>query len=95
MNDAQKKELYQKAMMHFGYKNQLLKAVEEMSEFSQAIIKDVLRNECEYDSNFLEEYADSCIMLEQVYITFSVEEKEQIFKISDRKLERLKGKINE
>lgn len=63
MTDEQK-AICHKIADHYGENHQMLKAVEEMAELTQAILK---RRTCEWSyTAFVEELADVCIMLEQM-----------------------------
>lgn len=67
MTDEQKAKCH-KIAEHYGEEHQMLKAVEEMAELSQAIMK-YLDNPAEWDS-LIEELADVLIMTEQLdYLT--------------------------
>lgn len=67
--------IYIKALIHFGIQNQRLKAIEEMSELTQALCK---------DTNIAEEIADVQILLDQLKLAYP-EWKE----FENKKLERL------
>jgi hypothetical protein len=74
------------AVMKFGVKNQLLKAIEELTELSLEICHssfDRMNRE-----NIIEEMADVYIMMEQMRIIFEVQDVELI-KAKTRKLVRL------
>ena len=73
MNDRVRKILY-----HYGFENQRLKTIEELSELIQALCKDD-------KDNVKEEVADCLIMLEQLKIYLG---EDIIDKIIDEKLNR-------
>lgn len=63
MTEEQKAKCH-KIADHYGEEHQMLKAVEEMAELTQAILK---RRTCEWAyTAFVEELADVSIMLEQM-----------------------------
>ena len=63
MTEEQKAKCH-KIADHYGEEHQMLKAVEEMAELTQAILK---QRTCEWSyTAFVEELADVCIMLEQM-----------------------------
>jgi NTP pyrophosphatase (non-canonical NTP hydrolase) len=63
MTDEQKEKCHNIAE-HYGEEHQMLKAVEEMAELTQAIMK-YLDNPAEWDS-LIDELADVNIMIEQL-----------------------------
>jgi NTP pyrophosphatase (non-canonical NTP hydrolase) len=94
MTDEQK-AICHKIADHYGENHQMLKAVEEMAELTQAILK---QRTCEWSyTAFVEELADVCIMLEQMlyfcekkhggskYLSETIDAK------LNRQLERMKG----
>lgn len=62
------KEFYEKIIFHFGDKNQITVAIEELSELQKELCK-YLRGDMDY-YNIAEEIADVEIMLEQLKIIF-------------------------
>ena len=56
-------------LAHYGLDNQIHKALEELSELSCAILKNINKNAPK--QNILEEMADVYIMLEQLKIIYS------------------------
>ena len=58
------KEMCHNIADYYGEKHQMLKAIEEMAELTQAIIK-YIENPCEWDA-FCGELADVNIMIEQL-----------------------------
>lgn len=60
----EQKAICHKIAEHYGEEHQMLKAVEEMAELTQAILK---QRTCEWSyTAFVEELADVYIMLEQM-----------------------------
>ena len=68
MTDDQKAKC-REICKHYGTKNQVLKAVEEMAELQQALIKTTIGDGGDLD-NVVEEIADVCIMVEQLRCIF-------------------------
>lgn len=82
-----------RAYEHYGHKHQMLKCVEEMSELTKELIKDLngkLYNRC----NILEEYADLMITLEYVKYAYKLTDDEITF-YRQRKLERLERRMDD
>jgi len=79
-------KLYRKAIKTWGYASQLLMAVEEMAELTQAI-SHLLRDRNYAESEVIEELADVEVMCEQLRIIIDKDEK--IDKIKEEKLIRL------
>lgn len=63
--------LFEKVIDKYGAYNQLLKAVEEFSELSRAIVRHKIYADKKSEYNVLEEIAGAHIMLEQLKIMFS------------------------
>lgn len=82
-------EVYGIAEHHFGPTNQLIVAIEELSECQKEICK-ALRGMPDTD-HLAEEIADATIMLEQVRLMFGVNEK--VCEEMDRKVLRLCDRI--
>lgn len=72
----------------FGVKNQMLKAIEEMSELTQALIKHINSE----TNNVEEEIADVLIVVEQLRLIYN---NNNIEKFIDYKIKRLKEKMKE
>lgn len=62
--------IYEKIIEKHGAYNQSLKAVEEFSELSRAIVRNKIYGDKDSIANLLEEIADAHIMLEQLKIMF-------------------------
>jgi hypothetical protein len=73
-----KEEIYQKAIEVFGIPMQLIMAIEEMSELTKEIIKD-LRGKRNF-AHISEEIADIEIMLEQLKIIYKNADDVNIYK---------------
>ena len=61
-------EVYQKALLKWGYEAQLDMAIEEFAELTQAICKVKRKGLIEAQTNLIEEMVDAQIMLEQLKI---------------------------
>ena len=85
---------YTNAMLAFGEKNQLIVAVEELSECQKEICK-ILRGGEDY-RHLAEEVADATIMLEQIRLMFSIND--CVCNFMNEKIKRLdnrvKGSVN-
>lgn len=82
-------DIIKKAIDHYGSDAQLLMAIEEMSELTQAICK---KNRIfGVRGHIVEEMADVYIMLAQLEIIF--EAQNDLYEIVDRKLERLEKRM--
>ncbi len=90
MKEFDKKVLYTVAIAKFGEVPQMLMAIEEMAELTQAINKTLRKGE--YIENLAEEMADVEIMLEQLKEIFGNSEKVEEQK--NIKLERLKSRVD-
>ena len=81
---------YTNAMLAFGERNQLIVAVEELSECQKAICK-ILRGGEDY-RHLAEEIADATIMLEQMRYIFGLNE--LVCEKMDQKIMRLDARLN-
>lgn len=86
---ADRYKTYTNAILTFGERNQLIVAVEELSECQKEICK-ILRGGEDY-RHLAEEVADATIMLEQVRIIFNIND--SVCEQMDEKIERLKNRI--
>lgn len=86
----QRVQVYDNAISHYGEQNQLVVALEELSECQKEICK-FLRG---YGNagHLAEEVADSLIMLEQVIYIFGLDE--MVDQEVDRKVQRLENRIS-
>ena len=80
---------YTKAMLAFGERNQLIVAVEELSECQKEICK-ILRGG-DGLRNLAEEIADATIMLEQIQLIFSIND--CVCNFMDEKIKRLEDRV--
>ena len=87
-----KVELYKKAIEAWGNASQLLMAVEEMAELTQAI-SHLLRGRKNNKSEIIEELADVEVMCEQLRVI--IDKNDKIDKIKEEKLARLSEMLEE
>lgn len=80
---------YTKAMLAFGEQNQLIVAVEELSECQKEICK-ILRGGGDY-RHLAEEVADATIMLEQIRLMFNIND--CVCNFMDEKIKRLDDRL--
>ena len=85
-------KLYKKAVKTWGYASQLLMAVEEMAELTQAI-SHLLRDRNYAKSEIIEELADVEVMCEQLRVI--IDKNDKIDKIKEEKLARLSEMLEE
>lgn len=85
----ERKDVYLNALTAYGTRNQLIVAVEELSECQKEICK-FLRGCCNIE-HLAEEVADATIMLEQVRFIFGIND--SVCEQMDAKIERLKKRI--
>lgn len=77
------------AIETYGTDNQKVKCMEELSELSKEICKDI---ECIGDENHIaEEIADSLIMIEQMILIYK--NRDLVDKFIESKIERLKSRL--
>lgn len=82
-------QIYAMALDKFGSVNQLVVAIEEMSEIQKEICK-AIRGEANL-LHLAEEVADASIMLEQLRLLFGING--EVCAVMDAKVERLRQKI--
>ena len=80
---------YTKEMLAFGEQNQLIVAVEELSECQKEICK-ILRGGEDY-RHLAEEIADATIMLEQIRLMFNIND--FVCNFIDEKIKRLDDRV--
>ena len=85
MNRDERNEKYLRIIYVYGPDAQKIQAIQEFSELTQAITKDI--NNQGSRENLIEEMADSKIMLEQMQLLFDVDDQD-LEKIMDKKIER-------
>jgi NTP pyrophosphatase (non-canonical NTP hydrolase) len=86
---------YFQALSQWGLENQLLVAIEEMSEVQKAITKLVRASEGNHEdalNNLAEEIADATIMLEQLRYIYGIDDK--VAAMMDNKIFRLEERIS-
>lgn len=88
-------ELIEQVTSHFGEKNQLIKAIEEMSELQKELCKVVLNPNLTIKptDEIIDELADVEIMTAQLRHIFGISE--QVDERKEFKIERLKKRINQ
>lgn len=86
---SQRLQTYTNALVRFGKVNQLIVALEELSEVQKEICK-VMRGQSNLD-HLAEEIADATIMLEQVREIFSIND--MVCEKMDEKIQRLDEKL--
>ena len=101
-NKGIKKYIYEKALSLWGIHAQIMKAVEESSEFIQSSMKLLFSNKQHsrnfYEpelKNFIEEYADLEIMMEQIEEWYGKNFRNHVNKVKNQKLEKLDKKLKE
>ena len=80
---------YANAMSVFGARNQLIVAIEELSECQKEICK-ILRGGEDY-RHLAEEVADATIMLEQIRLMFNIND--CVCNFMDEKIKRLDNRV--
>ena len=80
---------YTNAMLAFGEQNQLIVAVEELSECQKEICK-IIRGGEDF-RNLAEEVADATIMLEQIRLMFNIND--CVCNFMDEKIKRLEDRV--
>ena len=88
-------ELIDQVTFYFGEKNQLIKAIEELSELQKELCKVVLTPNLTIKATdeVIDELADVEIMCTQLRHIFGISE--QVDKRKEFKIERLKQRINQ
>lgn len=88
-------DTYFQALSKWGLENQLLVAIEEMSEVQKAITKLVRASEDDHEdalNNLVEEIADATIMLEQLRYIYAIED--EVAAMMDNKIFRLEARLS-
>ena len=91
MTAKDRKKLLEKAIQHFGINHQKVKAIEEFSELTKEVCKDINYlpiNRIE----LVKEIADCEIMIEQLKMMYNCHRLTDVYKVE--KLERLEKLIN-
>lgn len=91
-------EVLQKAIDTYGADNQCLKAVEEMSELTKALLKIRFAKKAGVEHDILldaisEEMADVEIMLEQLHMIYQNDKK--VSEYREKKIERLERRLRD
>ena len=89
-NYSERCKTYTNAMLAFGGRNQMIVAIEELSECQKEICK-ILRGGEDY-RHLAEEIADATIMLEQMRYIFGLNE--LVCEKMDQKIMRLDARLN-
>lgn len=87
------KEILEKAIEKYGYKNQLLKTIEELNELSRGLARFLIDDNIYNYSNVAEEIVDVKIMLEQAIVILNLGG-ETLDSIKQEKIDRLKQNLN-
>ena len=90
INYSERCKTYTNAMLAFGERNQMIVAIEELSECQKEICK-ILRGGEDY-RHLAEEVADATIMLEQMSYIFGLNE--LVCEKMDQKIMRLDARLN-
>ena len=85
----ERRQVYLDAASAFGELNQMIVAIEELSEAQKEICK-IVRGDADF-SHLAEEIADATIMLEQLRLIFNVND--QVCDYMDAKVRRLAEKV--
>lgn len=87
------RSLYERAIGAYGFREQLIKAVEELGELTQAMAKQLLEPSDANRSHVAEEIADVRIMLEQAEMILDIRAEATRWKYD--KLKRLKERLDQ
>lgn len=91
INIRQRQVVYRKAIERFGPPNQMIKAIEEMSELTKVLAKIlVMGGEVSLDE-LIEEVADVTIMMEQLRLIYNIND--EVCEMMDGKVKRLEGRV--
>ena len=91
INIRQRQVVYRKAIERFGPPNQMIKAIEEMSELTKVLSKIlVMGGEVSLDE-LIEEVADVTIMMEQLRLMYNIND--EVCEMMDGKVKRLEGRV--
>ena len=87
----ERKVIYEMAITKYSQMNQIIKAVEEMSELTKELCK-LLVNDLKYSiEGIAEEIADVTIMMEQLRLIFDIND--EVCTTMDSKIRRLENRI--
>ena len=91
INIRQRQVVYRKAIKRFGKVNQMVKAIEEMSELTKVLAKILgVGGEVSLD-DLVEEIADTTIMMEQLRLIYNIDD--QVCDIMDSEVKRLERRV--
>lgn len=88
-----KPELIDQVKSYFGTSNQIVKAIEEMSELQKELCKYLINDFYYSEESIIDELADVEIMTAQLRHIFQISD--QVDKRKEFKIERLKKRISE
>jgi len=88
----QKETLYQRALRVWGKEPQMLQVIEEMSELTKEILKNVNRHK-DNRAEIIEETADVEIMLAQLKCCYQIADEVENYKIE--KLKKIEKRLDE
>ena len=83
---------YERALKAWGKEPQMLQVIEEMSELTKEILKNVNRNKDNVDA-IIEETADVEIMLEQLKVCYDIKRRVEDYKVE--KLKKIDQRLDE
>ena len=89
INYSERCKTYTNAMLAFGEQNQMIVAIEELSECQKEICK-ILRGGEDY-RHLAEEVADATIVLEQISLMFNIND--CVCNFMDEKIKRLDSRL--
>ena len=89
INYSERCKTYTNAMLAFGEQNQMIVAIEELSECQKEICK-ILRGGEDY-RHLAEEVADATIVLEQIRLMFNIND--CVCNFMDEKIKRLDSRL--
>ena len=91
INITQRTVVYRKAIKRFGKPNQMIKAIEEMSELTKVISKILGMGGEVSIEDIIEEIADVTIMMEQLRVIYNIND--EVCDMMDSKVKRLENRI--
>lgn len=84
--------IYERALKSWGKEPQMLQVIEEMSELTKEILKNINRNKANV-AEIIEETADVEIMLEQLKCCYNIYQQVEDYKVT--KLLKIEERLNE
>ena len=91
INIRQRQVVYRKAIKRFGKVNQMVKAIEEMSELTKVLTKILGLGTTVSREELIEEIADVTIMMEQLRLMYNIND--EVCEMMDSKIRRLENRI--